>query len=303
MFSLRYGSQELIHLRVDRVLARVIDGYLDKDDSTFRSHVPVSRTEAPHFRLCVRFSGPSERPGATDSRARHPWSSTGGNQSPAVLKIRRVFFFRRATASEMAEARQATTATIKTSVTSTADNTSSKTVLVGNCRFTEIRKVRYRCLCAEAREIDDESGRHLRLLCCKRRTSCLIGPSRKTLTWTFVLVIGIGSFITSYPALGIHPALAGLSGLLVCATLAALSATAFTDPGIVSKQTLETFQKEEQRLVEEGKDVAKLSRCTKCNVFREPYTYHCYSCNVCVLELDHHCPWYICDTLFHYSSA
>jgi len=28
-----------------------------------------------------------------------------------------------------------------------------------------------------------------------------------------------------------------------------------------------------------------------CNVIRVQHTTHCYDCNACVLELDHHCPW------------
>jgi hypothetical protein len=28
-----------------------------------------------------------------------------------------------------------------------------------------------------------------------------------------------------------------------------------------------------------------------CKVWREPKWSHCYECNACVKELDHHCPW------------
>ena len=33
------------------------------------------------------------------------------------------------------------------------------------------------------------------------------------------------------------------------------------------------------------------ARAEFCNTIRAPRTSHCYDCNACVLELDHHCPW------------
>jgi hypothetical protein len=38
-------------------------------------------------------------------------------------------------------------------------------------------------------------------------------------------------------------------------------------------------------------DLTRLSVCSMCNVYREGGTAHCYDCNACVLQLDHHCPW------------
>ncbi|GMH56175.1 hypothetical protein TrRE_jg910, partial [Triparma retinervis] len=34
-----------------------------------------------------------------------------------------------------------------------------------------------------------------------------------------------------------------------------------------------------------------LNLCTLCNVVRPPGATHCYDCDVCVSDLDHHCPW------------
>lgn len=45
---------------------------------------------------------------------------------------------------------------------------------------------------------------------------------------------------------------------------------------------------------ENGKPVEDLSHvtlCSLCNIFRAKGTAHCYDCNSCVEQLDHHCPW------------
>lgn len=38
-------------------------------------------------------------------------------------------------------------------------------------------------------------------------------------------------------------------------------------------------------------DLSQATLCGLCNVYRARGTAHCYDCNSCVLELDHHCPW------------
>ena len=31
--------------------------------------------------------------------------------------------------------------------------------------------------------------------------------------------------------------------------------------------------------------------CGQCEMMRPSNAHHCYECDVCVLDLDHHCPW------------
>jgi hypothetical protein len=60
--------------------------------------------------------------------------------------------------------------------------------------------------------------------------------------------------------------------------------TAVTDPGIVlsSYMTLDD---------EEAPGKPDLDYCDVCELTQPPNTSHCYDCNVCIQELDHHCPW------------
>ena len=63
-----------------------------------------------------------------------------------------------------------------------------------------------------------------------------------------------------------------------------------SDPGIVRKQTEAQLEAQRAALIEDAR-IDTVTVCQFCNIFREQGTSHCYDCNACVLELDHHCPW------------
>jgi palmitoyltransferase ZDHHC9/14/18 len=67
-------------------------------------------------------------------------------------------------------------------------------------------------------------------------------------------------------------------------TCLAFTFAACTDPGIVFSELYDNVE------LEEGGGGSK-NLCTLCNVVRPPGVTHCYDCDVCVEELDHHCPW------------
>jgi len=65
--------------------------------------------------------------------------------------------------------------------------------------------------------------------------------------------------------------------------------TALINPGIPNRYKY--YSKNFNNL--SPKELKKYSICEKCNI-TVPKKYniqHCYDCNICVMELDHHCPW------------
>lgn len=103
------------------------------------------------------------------------------------------------------------------------------------------------------------------------------------------------------PTQGYESVHVGLSvglAVLMLATMLALAFTGCRDPGVIPKQLPEQLEAQrrvrEQQRVEAGEhagDTESLSTCRRCNVMRPPRAQHCIYCDVCVLELDHHCPW------------
>lgn len=43
--------------------------------------------------------------------------------------------------------------------------------------------------------------------------------------------------------------------------------------------------------VDVNRSLISLTYCYTCRMYRLPGVSHCRDCNVCVQNLDHHCPW------------
>lgn len=94
-----------------------------------------------------------------------------------------------------------------------------------------------------------------------------------------------------------------LGGMLACASLVLLLATAFSDPGIMPRQRDFTEQFDHATGAWRSKQPpryydtilrghpTKLKYCVTCNIYRPPRCTHCSVCENCVERFDHHCPW------------
>ena len=120
------------------------------------------------------------------------------------------------------------------------------------------------------------------LICGKKRgrwpLQWFVGPDWCCMlcTYTLVLVPTVAFIIF----IGEHHWAARYGAVLTGgATLVAFSSAACSDPGIVYREAGQE---------ETGADVHS---CRRCDVVRPHEARHCYECQVCVDDLDHHCPW------------
>eukprot|EP01017_Pseudomicrothorax_dubius_P041831 TRINITY_DN674_c0_g1_i3.p1 TRINITY_DN674_c0_g1~~TRINITY_DN674_c0_g1_i3.p1 ORF type:complete len:136 (-),score=7.36 TRINITY_DN674_c0_g1_i3:94-501(-) len=93
--------------------------------------------------------------------------------------------------------------------------------------------------------------------------------------------LGLAGFTSSAYAATILPLYRPAIGIiLTMINLGCYATAALADPGIPKKN-----QDLDEELRKEGKI------CRTCHVLRAERTYHCFDCDVCVEEYDHHCPW------------
>lgn len=113
---------------------------------------------------------------------------------------------------------------------------------------------------------------------------CMAGPDWNCLIVTYLLVFApwIAFLILRSPSL--HIVVQVVSYVLCAAHIATMLVLTLSDPGILPKTELSESEIQEKR--DDG-----LRICPYCKIVRPPRAQHCYICNVCVLELDHHCPW------------
>lgn len=80
--------------------------------------------------------------------------------------------------------------------------------------------------------------------------------------------------------------------LLVILSMVTLLITAFTDPGIIPRNSCKrmTFIPKHQDICVDGRTV-RLKLCQTCKIIRPPRAFHCPICDNCVERFDHHCPW------------
>jgi len=107
-----------------------------------------------------------------------------------------------------------------------------------------------------------------------------VGPEWYCMISTFALIIVPTVFFMKNVAIQWGPAVVLIGTLTLIATLATFSFTALSDPGII-------FDK----LPSDDVESANLIDCNHCNCKRPSTASHCYMCNLCVEDLDHHCPW------------
>mmetsp|Transcript_2418 Transcript_2418/g.3417 ORF Transcript_2418/g.3417 Transcript_2418/m.3417 type:complete len:218 (+) Transcript_2418:80-733(+) len=109
----------------------------------------------------------------------------------------------------------------------------------------------------------------------------IVGPHWPIILLTYGLILGISLVHFILIAFSLHLVIGAIGVLLLCATIFAYSATACSNPGIVLKDSNQSAEQAE----------SNSNECGICKIKRAPGTQHCYFCETCCSELDHHCPW------------
>ena len=112
---------------------------------------------------------------------------------------------------------------------------------------------------------------------------CMVGPDWPCLLYSYFLISFPAIMFLTHVASLLSPYTVLFGLLLLLSTLGMLTITALSDPGIVPKRT-------DAELEAEGGARGR-RMCVWCNVEKLPRMHHCYECNACIEDLDHHCPW------------
>ena len=158
----------------------------------------------------------------------------------------------------------------------------------------------------------------MRLCCCCTRVAntarcfggrCTVGPHWGCNLAAWAMILGITAAFNIYCAARLHYGVV-IGNVLTCACLvAAFGMTTLMDPGYVTPQTPAQLERQKAAEAEapassfqhtdgatgvvmaDPAPMLQYTACPVCNVLRSQGTQHCYDCGLCVLELDHHCPW------------
>ena len=126
-------------------------------------------------------------------------------------------------------------------------------------------------------------------LICGPRAACFpaqlfVGPDWPCMCITLALISGLSYLWLENVARRLHPAIFVIGIVSAAVTGVAYLYAACSDPGLIFK----TPQNDAMRNVSGPKGWRK---CGQCQIWRPPGASHCYDCDMCIMELDHHCPW------------
>eukprot|EP01039_Chlorochromonas_danica_P010854 gene10855-12064_t len=118
-----------------------------------------------------------------------------------------------------------------------------------------------------------------------------VGPDWPCMLVTYALVIVPTVLFINNIAVGWGGGVIFVTVLLGFSVLVFFTLTACSDPGIVFRTI--TDSQEASLNVELGGTEGgfKKMECTFCKLDRPWNASHCYDCGVCIVDLDHHCPW------------
>ncbi|KAJ3368449.1 Eukaryotic peptide chain release factor GTP-binding subunit [Allomyces arbusculus] len=184
-------------------------------------------------------------------------------------------------------------------------------------------------LCGPPRDYDDDedevadagkdptaprsvSARSLRARNRYRHRVFVTAHDKRSFAVTNVLLFALPAvfyvFVAPYVWTEFSPALVLVAAFLHATSLSALFMTSFSDPGIQPRFTHLQFDTASHHTAHGGAAFPRIldadpiattyrgrnleiKYCQTCKIYRSPRTFHCSTCDNCVLNHDHHCPW------------
>lgn len=152
------------------------------------------------------------------------------------------------------------------------------------------------------------------LLCGRKDSSfpyqAFVGPEWWCMCVTYAFLVVPTVFFIKFIAIYWNPVIVAAAFLLLFAAVLSFSFTACSDPGIIFDRRVDDDEQESIEIeLESGERTVTNRRkpllisemtshnevryveCGICRIDRPTTASHCYTCGICVDELDHHCPW------------
>lgn len=126
---------------------------------------------------------------------------------------------------------------------------------------------------------------------CFERALRVCGPLYATVAQLLIIAVALAYYVVIWPRVCRFPSLDGAAHALLGAVLAFNVLfnhllTVVTKPG---KPDDALITAEIEAGWEQGRN--GLRWCRRCECYKPPLAHHCHVCDVCVLKMDHHCPW------------
>eukprot|EP00475_Leptophrys_vorax_P009424 TRINITY_DN1626_c0_g1_i1.p1 TRINITY_DN1626_c0_g1~~TRINITY_DN1626_c0_g1_i1.p1 ORF type:complete len:284 (-),score=41.90 TRINITY_DN1626_c0_g1_i1:21-872(-) len=122
---------------------------------------------------------------------------------------------------------------------------------------------------------------------------CIVGPSWGTFLVTVFLISSLS--LPHLFLIGVFYGFAWIAFYVIWIGIVFnfLFRAAFTDPGIIPRNTGETVKPIPPQKVTDPKDpnYIEFKYCQTCRIHRNSRAKHCRYCDNCVEKFDHHCPW------------
>ena len=140
----------------------------------------------------------------------------------------------------------------------------------------------------------------------------MVGPDYPCMLVTYLLIVGGGLLTCVFQTDEATWQRTCMFGWTIL-TFFAFSMAACSDPGIIfnsgedkppeldveafinnpapNSAPPQTDLEAAQRRLKAPTTAMKFTKCVHCEVYRTAKASHCYECNLCIEELDHHCPW------------